>query len=517
MLDFRPDLDPNTPGYLITLSEMQPSTKGYATAVGEQNHTAHTYTLSAGEVWPNVCFASRWQSQPGGIVIVGTNKKLNVYDYTNGFIDVSKGGGYAIGAAPFQRSEDAYGSFDVCAFGDVIVATNKSAPSQKRNALDLTAGTLFSDLGSFTAAPQGNTCCVAANFVFIGDVGNWSTVTGASDILAWSAIGDHTDWRVNPQVTQSSYAQFVDTPGAITAVRPFKDGIIVFKGTSMYRGRYVGAGPNSPIWDFERISDKIGCVGHRSVVNIDHALVFVGWRDIYIYDGTVPRSITTGIWEWIRGTAGLFDGTTPLQLGHHHGGKAVWFMGYIMTVTWSYKFDRWGVQSIQQTSQPIPCQTNGEFFTTWTVTGITAGVATVAESVNHTDLSTLRIVQGVPRNRNTTAVTPSNSFLITGWFGRPNKMQALSRVNPILTTRPATPPTVPPNMELTVYGSKTPGTGVTLGGAYLNSEFRFDTLGANPNTTMTGSTQNYFSFRIDSRERIEIIDIVPTFTPAGER
>jgi hypothetical protein len=324
---------------------------------------------------------------------------------------------------------------------------------------------------------------------------------------------------VNPQVTQCSYAQFVDTPGRITVVRAFRDGIVVFKASSMYFGRYVGAGPNSPIWDFERIADEVGCLGHRSVINAGDTLVFVHAHDIYSYDGTRPRSITQGIWRYLEINE-LFTGNTssrfPLLLGYARQSNRVIFCGYAQTLVWDSKLDKWGVLSTQQTTQPIPCVTNTEHFRTLTVSSVSGGVETVTVGNEFTNLDALRIFDGVTKNRNNPAFYP-HSALLTGWYGQHDKLQTLSRVTPVLTQRPATPPTVPPNMELTVYGSKTPSDGTALGGAYLNSEFRFDTLGANPSNAMTGSTQNFFAFRIDATEPIEIVDIVPKFTPAGER
>jgi hypothetical protein len=515
MLDFRPDLDPRTPGVLTGVSEMVPTAKGYVSMVAEVAHSAHTYTLAANEVWPNAVFASRWQSAAGGIVIVGTNKKLNVYDLVNGFIDVSKGGGYSLGTLPYQYGEDALGAFDLCSFGDVIIACNRSVTAQKRSALDLTVGTLFSDLGGATAAPTANTCCVASNFVFLGDVGNWSTVTGSPDILAWSAIGDHTDWRVNPQVTQCSYAQFVDTPGAITAVRQFQDSILVFKANSMYRGRYVGAGPNSPIWDFERLNDRIGCIGHRSIINIDHGIVFVGEADIYIYDGTRIQAITRGIWEYLRKN-GLFygGGLTPLLLGHHKSDQSVWFCTLTATFTWNYFLDKWGMLSTTQTVQAVPCQTNFANFPSITVTSVSGGVPTVSISTNHDSLYSLYFVQGSPKNRNRNNVFPDH-YLTTGWFGQPDKLMTLQRVNPIFSLRPT-----PVNAALTVYPSLTPGDSTTSGGATMNASYRIDTLGP----TNAGATSNYFSFKLaftgsgpPGGIASEVVDVVPKFVPAGER
>jgi hypothetical protein len=512
MLDWRPDLDPRTPGILTLVSEMLPEPNGgYYTVHSEctfgPDPNGYVYVPIAGETFPNAYFGSRWNSIPGGILLVGTNKRISVPDLSggNGFVNVSRPGDYALGTLPYQYPEDAYGFFDFCAFGDIIVACNRGVTAQKRSALDLSGGTLFSDLGNpvWTAAPGARVCCVANNFVFLGDVGNFSTVTGARDILAWSAIGDHTDWRINPQVTQCSFAQFVDTPGGITAVTEFQNGIVVFKGHSMYRGRYVGAGPNSPIWDFERISDNIGCIGPRSFTTIDQGIVFVGDEDIFLYDGTRPRSITTGIRRWLAANymfVGNNAGQYPLLLGHFRTGDLVYMCGFTKMLGWNYRLDKWGALSTTMTAQAIPCRTN-----------------TNPEAVN-VDIG--YIVNGATKNRNKEQW--GNSYMITGYVGQPDRLSTLSRVTPIMPLAPQNPVTVPPTLELTWYGSPSPGQGRQIGTANYNSKYRFDTLGGNPNQVVTASSYEFFSFRLDIHNQainatVGIVDIVPKLTPAGER
>jgi hypothetical protein len=532
MLDWRPDLDPRTPGILTLVSEMLPEPNGgYYTVHSEctfgPDPNGYVYVPIAGETFPNAYFGSRWNSIPGGILLVGTNKRISVPDLSggNGFVNVSRPGDYALGTLPYQYPEDAYGFFDFCAFGDIIVACNRGVTAQKRSALDLSGGTLFSDLGNpvWTAAPGARVCCVANNFVFLGDVGNFSTVTGARDILAWSAIGDHTDWRINPQVTQCSFAQFVDTPGGITAVTEFQNGIVVFKGHSMYRGRYVGAGPNSPIWDFERISDNIGCIGPRSFTTIDQGIVFVGDEDIFLYDGTRPRSITTGIRRWLAANymfVGNNAGQYPLLLGHFRTGDLVYMCGFTKMLGWNYRLDKWGALSTTMTAQAIPCRTNTIHFRTNQVIGVTNGQEQIQTNPEAVNVDIGYIVNGATKNRNKEQW--GNSYMITGYVGQPDRLSTLSRVTPIMPLAPQNPVTVPPTLELTWYGSPSPGQGRQIGTANYNSKYRFDTLGGNPNQVVTASSYEFFSFRLDIHNQainatVGIVDIVPKLTPAGER
>jgi hypothetical protein len=513
MLDYRPDLDPRTPELVTALTDMVPSARGYRQAFADVAHTAHTYTLGAGEAWPNIMFASRWLSQPGGIVLVGSNTRISLYEYTNGFINVSKAGDYALGTPAFQYGEDSVAAFDFCAFGDIIVACNKAVNTQKRSALDLTIATLFADLtDGITPPPKANTCCVAANFVFLGDCASYSTVTGSPDILAWSAIGDYLNWAVNPTITQASYAQFNDTPGAITAVRPLRDGVVVFKAESMYLGRYVGTGTNSPIWDFVRISDKIGCLGHRSVTSIDNALAFVGRDDVYAFDGTRPTPITRGIIETMRPNL-LPNGNFAAVMGHDKRSSAVWVCTYAGGIyVWNYKYDRWG-QMRPLADKIVPCNTNVDDFRTKTIASVTDGSQSFTTSTNHYNLYTLYMMRTQPRNRNTTRSI--YGLLDTRFYGDPVNLLTLSRVNPIYGIRPspATSATIMATMSRVAECPPTPSSSeVDTSKVALNAtSFRADFL------SNVGITANYIKFRHESTVDCEVLDIVPTLTKAGMR
>jgi len=511
MLDYRPDLDPRTPGLLTVCSDMVATAKGYVASYVATTHTAHTYSLQAGEIYPNKLFASRWVSSPGGIVLASTNKRINVYDYTNGFINVSKAGDYTLGAQTYQYGEDSSAAFDFCAFGNIIVAANKTQPTQYRSALDLTSGTLFADLGG---TPKANTCCAARNFVFLancsGTFGSSTTAIGQGDMIAWSGIGDYTDWSLNTQVTQSSYAIFNDTPGDVTAIRPFRDGVVVFKADSMYLGRYVGAGNNSPIWDFERVSDKVGCLGHRSVADLDFALVFVSRDDIFLYDGTTPRPITRGIAESLRSSFGLIggNGNNALRVGHNKGDSSVWFATSSLMNVWNYKYDRWSTLSNPNANgrTEVMCQTNSDDFRVKTLSSVSGGVPSYATSTNHYNLYTLTIQDGQPYNRNSSFA--GGSFrMVTGFIGDPNKLATLSRVNPIYARAPSTVG----NVTVKVYASRTPSSGTLKGSKALNSDYRADNLAT------AGATANFFQIEHLSSDYCEVVDLVPTLIPAGER
>ena len=538
MLDWRPDLDPTTSGNLTYVNNMMPTERGYKGWHYPTAQTSHQLTLQANESPISCLYATRWLSVPGGICIAGTNKDLYVYDYTNGFIKVSKAGGYALTGATYQYGEDATSSFDMCSFGDVLIATHKSIVAQYRSSLDLTIGTLFANLGTTVAAPQASVCAVSSNFVFLGDInstcGTTTSVAGTRDMVCWSKIGDHQNWDVDPAVTQGSYAVFNDTPGPITALAALADGIVVFKAQATYLGRYVGAGPNSPIWDFVRISDRIGCIGHRSVTNIGGQLVFVGAEDIYIYDGaSLPKPITRGIWQTeIQGKTNV-GGIRPMWIGHDQYNGCVIFTRSDSTgfwLLWSYRHNRWSALNVYGEgaltgvngagSDPICfAKSNTNDFRKITSTTFSGTV-----SSDHTDVYTMFATNvensgGFPSkcqvfNRfNTNTAWSALCYLGSSAFGHDDHVTKISRVIPKWGSAPTTA-TLRQDTKANLGVSWTEsGTEVSM-----NSRYRFDlqALGG------TAANWHRFMLKLATHAGAEVIELRPevestAVTPMGRK
>lgn len=455
MLDFRPDLPWDTPGMVTAVADMMPTAKGYKTyfypaaAIG-----GATLTLGASESHINTLYATQWLSQPGGILIGGTNKALYVITSGGSYIDVSKSGGYALAGSTYQYGQDAAAAFDICSFGDVLIAAHKSIVPQYRSALDLTVSTLFANLGTTSTPPKASVCATASNFLFLGDLNStWGTVistAGTRDMVAWSAIGDHQNWNNDPTGNQSSFQQFVDTPGPITALAPLGDAIVVFKANAMYLGRYVGAGSNSPIWAFERISGQIGCLGPRSVVDIGGRLVFAGIDDVYIFDGSRPQSITAGIRETHITGKTNFGGVTPMRLAHDRPNGCVYIASAFANglLVWSYKYDKWGQLGVTGNGSSTPgglsstdatyiafCKTNVDDFRS-----ITATTFGGSASNNHQNLYSLFAFPAAASGGNPTTCGlwnrlsggnySTSASLTTGSFGNEIKLTKFVRLTP---------------------------------------------------------------------------------------
>lgn len=96
--------------------------------------------------------------------------------------------------------------------------------------------------------------------------------------------------------TQSANGRLVTSPGRIKAAREFGDDVVAYKDNSMYLGRAVGP---PLVWEWQRIPGNIGTSGQESVVVVNSTHFFIGPTDIYIYDGTTPRSIGSPLRNWL--------------------------------------------------------------------------------------------------------------------------------------------------------------------------------------------------------------------------
>jgi hypothetical protein len=264
---FAPDLDPATPGVLTDCDNIIPTTEG----------------LSAGKSRADVGAAALGADATGAYVarLLDGTKRLfagtsaGLYELSSGtWTDRSRGGGYT-GTARWRFSM----------FGNTTLATNRSEPIQAA-----AASAAFADIAT---SPDAAVMCTAAGFVMVGDTSD-GTYGDSPDRWWCSGIYDHTIWT--PAVsTQCATGRLVDAPGRIRAMQALGNDVIAYKDAAMYVGRYVGP---PVIWSWQRVPGDIGVSGQESVVVVDTFHYFIGPQDIYVFDGTVPRSIGAPIREW---------------------------------------------------------------------------------------------------------------------------------------------------------------------------------------------------------------------------
>ena len=289
---FAPDLDPTTPGILQSVTNMLPTTRGMIGAPTPVDTSwvvfAKTYggavidTLTGGERTFLSSGASVYELMPDGSeVFRGSGQSTELYQY---------------------NSREMFTSF-----GNAVIKANGIA------IMALTTGNF-----AYLTAPAAKIVESVGLFVLAFNTRTGGGVT--ADGWAACALGDYTNWTPSA-ATQAANGRLLDSAGEITAARRINDGIIAYKKRSMYYGQYVGG---DIIWQWSQVTTNIGCVGKDAVVNAGGVHYFVGADDIYMFDGSYPRSIGANIKRW------FFADADPARIQnivavHDRNDDHVWF------------------------------------------------------------------------------------------------------------------------------------------------------------------------------------------------
>ena len=262
---FAPDLDPTTPGILQSVTNMLPTTRGL---IGAPTPINTIWILDG---------ASR-----GCATIETLANGTKTYLGQGNFLFELNGGGLSLVGSGYATGT---GRIVFTSFGNAVLACNGS------DGVGLVAST-GATFGSISGAPSAR--IIESVGLFVLAFG--TTYGGDTSPDGWHscALGDYTDWTPNI-TTQAANGRFLDSAGAVTAARRINDGIIAYKKRSMYYGQYVGG---DIIWQWSQIATNIGCVGQDAVVNAGGMHYFVGADDIYMFDGSQPRSIGQAIKRW---------------------------------------------------------------------------------------------------------------------------------------------------------------------------------------------------------------------------
>jgi hypothetical protein len=164
---------------------------------------------------------------------------------------------------------------------------------------------------------------------------------------AWwcCALEDETDWT--PSIaTQCATGELLSSPGPIVAGKRLADNIIAYKERSMHVGQYAGP-PN--IWEWREIPGVVGTYSNESVVNIGTHHIFIGFDDIYIFDGVRPISIGGAIKNWFF--ANLDKGMASKIIGQHDPARSLVRFFYPIQsgsgidgcIIFNYATKEWGV------------------------------------------------------------------------------------------------------------------------------------------------------------------------------
>lgn len=271
LVGFAPDIDPMTQGIFVDCESTIPFDGGFkgapsAVSVGA---SALPSTAVGAAILTDLSNAQK--------LYAGTLTKLYTLTGTS-WTDVSRGASYSLG------TEDRWSFVQ---YGNTALAATITAKIQR------STGAAFSDIAS---APQAAILEQSLGFALAF---NTVDATYGTNPDGWwcSAYLDETDWT--PALsTQATRGRLIGGAGPITAAKRFGDDIAVYKGRTMFVARYVG----SPVvWDFNQVSNDIGCVGISAVTDTLIGHIFVGQDNVYLYDGTTPRPLdgTQVIRSWL--------------------------------------------------------------------------------------------------------------------------------------------------------------------------------------------------------------------------
>lgn len=267
---FAPDLTTDTPGIILDCSQMVPSRNGGYEAAPDAIDVGMAALES--KVFSAVSL-TRLDNTARTFAALQT-KLFERSGLT--WLDRTKAGGYTGGGNSLWRFAQ---------YGDISLATNKIDPIQKSDS------STFSDLGG--SPPKAAFIDTILGFVVVANTNE--AIHGDSVDRWWcSGIRNHETWAASV-ATQAATARLFEPAGPITASKRLGDNWIIYKQRGIYLGTYVGP---PFIWDFRLVSDTIGALSHEGVIDIGVAHIFIGFDDIWMFDGSRPQSIAGPIKEW---------------------------------------------------------------------------------------------------------------------------------------------------------------------------------------------------------------------------
>jgi hypothetical protein len=266
LLGFIPDADPTTPGIITDCTNLEPYEAGFRGAPTPV--TVGVAALSA------ECRGAVVATKLDGTrrLFAGTQTKLYELAGTT-WVDRSAGA--------YTGSSESRWSY--CQFGDTTIATNLG------DAMQSSASGAFA---AIAGAPKAKVVVSATNNFVIAFNTN-EAVYGSSPDRWWCcAQNDQTNWT--PSVTTSANTgRLIGVEGAIQAALPLGDYVVAYKSRGVFLGVYVGG---AVVWQWNLIpGGECGAIGQDAVCDIGGAHFIVSNDNFWIFDGTRPIPIGTGV------------------------------------------------------------------------------------------------------------------------------------------------------------------------------------------------------------------------------
>jgi hypothetical protein len=190
-------------------------------------------------------------------------------------------------------------AWDATAWGNQIIAVNYLDAPQS------STGAGFSALSG--SPPKARHIASNVNFVMLADVNDGASNV-YSDMVWWSALQNPASWTASI-ATQAGNIRLLDSPGPITGLVAFKDKFVAFKKNAIFLGEYVGP---PFIFQWRMISNRIGCVAPKSVVECDGQLFWVDSSGIFSFDGASLRNVGQPVFQSFLNQIGYIQTATGI-------------------------------------------------------------------------------------------------------------------------------------------------------------------------------------------------------------
>ncbi len=413
---YAPDIDQTSAGVLVDVVDYYPTMKGYGAAPSN---------ISGGfDALATACTGAALVQALNGSVRLYAGTQTALYQAASAptWTDQSKVGGYSGGT-------DHRWSF--AQFGDTTYAALKT------DTLQYTSSGVFADRAGAGKARFVET---VPGFVMLADT-NDATYGDQPDRWKCSAYNDDTDWTVSV-ATQANTGRLVGAPGPIRGWKRLGDDIVAYKDRAIFVGRYVGS---PDVFDFSLLPGDVGCASNEAIVNIGSAHLFVGFEDIYYFDGSRPVPIGDAIKktfftdlnkQYRYRIVGMHDRTNSLCLFFYPSNDATTGIND-SCIVFNYKTNKWGSlnrgaeAALENQTGQITYANIGNYFASYAAMNVTY------DSPFWTAGYLVPTIFDTAHTMQTLTGTPGTCTITTGDVGDDQLFTLLSRVRPRFSTAPA--------------------------------------------------------------------------------
>lgn len=202
---------------------------------------------------------------------------------------------------------------------------------------------------SITAAPVATYLGIINQFLVAGRLQSSTGGMTDTDAVQWSSISNPDDWPTPASSTavarQSGMQSLGKTWGEVTGISPGDEYGLIFQARATHRMTYIGG---DVVFQFNRISDEIGCYDARSIAKVEDKTYFLAnTGSFYVTDGINFKDISTGRvknyfktnYDVTKNQAVFFGSLTSAV--DVDNGNIHWNLSTTASMIYSYVDDRW--------------------------------------------------------------------------------------------------------------------------------------------------------------------------------